>query len=405
MTDRTTRPSTARSTPGVVPIHGHCHPSFAEVAEEFERNFSERGDLGASVCVIVGGEEVVNLWGGVADPDRNTPWQEDTLTVVMSVTKGATALCAHILADRGLLDFDAPVADYWPEFAAHGKEAIPVRMLLNHQAGLPAVRTPLPEGKFCDWEYMVAALADEVPFWEPGTRIGYHAFTFGWLVGEVIRRVSGRSPGTFFREEVAGPLGLDFWIGLPASELHRVTPLRSNPASPLWEALASEPDSQSALRLAFENSGGHLSPGGWNTPVAYGAEICAAGGITNGRALARLYAPLSLGGTFEGMQLVSPETIQRMSTVQSAITTELTVGLSDAFTLGYMKTGRDSGLPDSIFGHSGFGGAMGFADPDAGVAFGYVMNQMNPTSRWEPLAEAAYRALGYRRGKFGLWMR
>jgi CubicO group peptidase (beta-lactamase class C family) len=405
LTDGTTKSSTSSRTPEAVPIHGHCHPRFAEVADEFERNFTERGDIGASVCIIVGGEEVVNLWGGVADPDTNAPWQEDTLTVVMSATKGATALCAHILADRGLLDFDAPVVEYWPEFAAHGKESIPVRMLLNHQAGLPGVRHQIPAGKCYDWEYMVTALAAETPLWEPGTRIGYHALTFGWLVGEVIRRVSGRSPGTFFREEVAEPLGLDFWIGLPASELHRVASLRSDPADPIWEALASEPDSQSALRLAYENGGGHLSPGGWNTPAAYEAEICAAGGITNGRSLARLYAPLSLGGTFEGIQLVSPEAIQWMSTVQSAITAELTIGMPAAFTLGFMKSGRDIGLPPSTFGHGGWGGSVGFADPEAELAMGYAMNQMNTTPRYFAMAEATYRALGYRKGKFGLWIR
>ena len=206
-------------------IQGVCDPKFAEVREEFERNFSERGDVGASVSVVVEGEKVVDLWGGTAVPETGAPWQEDTITVVMSMTKAATALCAHILADRGELDIDKPVAHYWPEFAANGKEHIPVRMLLNHQAGLPGFRHEIPAGKPYDWEYMTNAIAAEQPFWEPGRNYAYHSLTFGWLVGEVVHRVSGKSVGTFFRDEVATPLGLDFWIGLPESEEGRTAPL------------------------------------------------------------------------------------------------------------------------------------------------------------------------------------
>ena len=209
----------------MVDIQGMCDPKFAEVREEFARNFSERGDVGASVSVVVEGETVVDLWGGIADPATGVPWREDTITVVMSMTKGATALCAHILADRGELDIDAPVAHYWPEFGANGKETIPVRMLLNHQAGLPGFRFEIPRGKPYDWDYMTSALAAQRPFWQPGLLYGYHALTFGWLVGEVVRRVSGKSVGTFFRDEVAVPLGLDFWIGLPESEERRAVPL------------------------------------------------------------------------------------------------------------------------------------------------------------------------------------
>src|SRR5262245_22180171 len=193
------------SQPG---ISGRFRPRFERVYQEFARNFQERGEVGASVCVMWEGETVVDLWGGTARVDTGAPWQSDTLTHVWSSTKGATALCAHILASRGLLDLDAPVVQYWPEFGQQGKNSITVAMLLAHQAGLPAVREPLPQGAFYDWDLMVGSLAAEAPFWEPGTRNGYHALTFGFLVGEVVRRVSGRSLGTFFRDEVAAPLGL-----------------------------------------------------------------------------------------------------------------------------------------------------------------------------------------------------
>lgn len=392
-------------------LHGHCDPAFLAVREEFERNFIERGDVGASACVIVDGETVVDLWGGYADPKTEQPWEADTLTVVMSSTKGATALCAHMLADRGLLDFNAPVAEYWPEFAAHGKDAVTVGMLLNHQAGLPALRDPLPEGAFCDWEYMVTALADEPLFWEPGTRFGYHGFTFGWLVGEVIRRISGKSPGRFFQDEVAEPLGVDFWLGVPGSEHHRVTPLRPDPDDPILIEVAGAADPDSLFVLAFGNTGGYCRPNGWNSTSAYGAEICAVGGVTNARALARMYAPLSRGGELNGVRLVGSETIQRMSRVQSAIESDATLDTPMRITFGFQKIGGFIGWPGSTFGHAGWGGSVGFCDPDARLAFGYVMNQMHTSAmprqsiNYEALATAAYRSLGYREGQYGLLIR
>lgn len=386
-------------------IKGYCDPAFAGVREEFERNFAERGDVGASACVIVDGVEVVNLWGGVANPTTGEPWEAHTVTTIMSATKGATALCAHILADRGELDIDAPVSQYWPEFAAKGKESVTVRMALNHQSGIPSFRAPVPEGRYCDWEYMVQRIADEAPHWTPGTRVAYHALTFGWLVGEVVRRVSGKSLGAFFREEVGDPLDLDFWIGLPQSEHYRVAPLRKDPEDPLLEAIANDPDGQSPLSRAFQNDGGFLAAGGWNSPEVYQAEIYAANGMANARGLARMYAPLSLDGCFEGHQIISPETVARMGIVDSAVLSEETIGMPARLTLGYFKEGTEFGLPESVFGHGGWGGAMGLADPQARLAFGYAMNQMSSTPRFEALTMAAYTAIGYRPGKYGLWMR
>ena len=275
-------------------IQGACEAQFHAVRDEFERNFRERGEVGASVCVTLRGHNVVNLWGGTARVDARTPWTEDTVSIVFSCTKGATALCAHILASRGLLDLDAPVAQYWPDFARAGKSNIPVTMLLNHQAGLPALRRPLPEGAFYNWELMVGALEDEEPFWAPGTRNGYHALTFGWLVGEVVRRVSGKSLGTFFRDEVAGPLGLDFWIGLPEGRESRVAPMiagEPDRESPFFNAMA---DPASLQALLFLNTGGYLSRPDYDSRAAHAAEIGAAGGITNARGLAGMYAPAGL---------------------------------------------------------------------------------------------------------------
>ncbi len=194
-------------------VRGSCDSRFKGVADEFVRNFDERGEVGASVCVRIDGQVVVDLWGGIAQGD--TPWEEDTIGIVFSCTKGATALCAHMLASRGELDIDAPVADYWPEFACKGKQEATVKMMLDHSVGLPALRTQVKPGGMYDFDYMCELLADEEPFWKPGIRNGYHMINFGWTVGGLVKRVSGRSLGTFFREEVALPLGIEFWIGMP----------------------------------------------------------------------------------------------------------------------------------------------------------------------------------------------
>lgn len=207
-------------------IFGQVDARFRAVRETFADNFAHRGELGAAVAVTVDGHLVVDLWGGVADKHTGRAWTRDTLAMVFSSTKGATALCAHILCARGRLDLDAPVSRYWPEFAAAGKDTLPVRMLLNHQAGLPAVSDPLPPDALFDWPVMAQALAAQRPHWPPGSAHGYHATTFGWLVGEVVRRISGRSLGAFFQEAVARPLGLEFWIGLPTDQEPRVSTLR-----------------------------------------------------------------------------------------------------------------------------------------------------------------------------------
>src|SRR5258708_305757 len=410
-------------------IAGFCDPRFERVAGEFARNFQERGEVGASVCITLDGETVVDLWGGMAHPDTQTPWGEDTVTLVWSATKGATALCAHMLASRGELDLDAPVTRYWPEFGQAGKEGMPVRMLLNHQAGLAPLRQPLPPGPFCDCDLMVSMLQKEEPSWNPGLMHGYHALTFGWLVGEVVRRVSGKSLGTFFREEVAEPLGLDFWIGLPEEHRTRVSliisadpPSPGEPLSPIYAALA---DPASLQTLVIFNTAGYMIPGpdgvfGYNLPAAHAAEIGATGGVIERLGLAGMYAPLANGGSLNGVRLVNRDILARMQSVSSASGLDITLQAPSRFTLGYAKSIDNRRVPsctkdDSLilseeaFGHPGSGGSIGFADPAARMSFGYLMNRMGQgmglNERGESLVDATYLSLGYTSNTSGVWLK
>jgi CubicO group peptidase (beta-lactamase class C family) len=392
------------------------------VRDEFVRNFSERGEVGASVCVMLGPFPLVDLWGGVANPATGDAWGKDTLVHVWSCTKGVTALCAHILASRGQLDLDAPVVQYWPEFGQNGKQDTTVEMLMSHKAGVPAIRQPLPAGALYDWDYMVDTLAAEEPFWKPGTRHGYHALTFGFLVGELVRRISGKPLGDFVRDEITGPLGLDLWMGLPASEDHRVAP--SIPADPptappfpnwLLEALS---DPMSVPALVFFNNGGYLVPGEADSRAAREAVIGATGAITNARALCRLYAEIAkkrLPGRPPG--LVNEASLVRMSRTISA-GNDVFGSIPSRFACGYIKSmdnrrgtpaNQDSGiLSEDAFGHSGFGGSLAFADPRANFSFAYTMNRQGPGTllnpRGQSLVDAAYKSLGYKEVG-GNWVR
>ena len=376
---------------GRAAIQGTIQPGFEQVLEAFSRNFSEFGEVGASVCLSVEGETLVDLWGGfVRDAEDAQPWTADTVSIVFSCTKAATALSAHLLIDRGLMDLNARVAEYWPEFATNGKQDVTVAMMLNHSAGVPALREPVQRGGFTNWDYMVERLAAEAPFWPPGTRNGYHMSTFGWTVGELVRRVSGRSLGTFFREEIARPLGIDFWIGLPDSEHHRVAPMipwvpeRGAPMAEFTRALRGglKAGSESLQYLALMNTGGHRS----DTPEALRAEIGGGGGVANARALAGMYAPLANGGSHGGVKLLSPDHIVRMSAVSVATEVDATLLMPSRFALGFMRSmdnrHRQAGhmetmvLGHAAFGHAGAGGSVGFADPEAHLAFGYSMNRM-----------------------------
>jgi CubicO group peptidase (beta-lactamase class C family) len=398
-------------------VEGVCDPRFAEVQEEFERNFAGRGEVGASVCVTLDGLPVVDLWGGLADRHTRAPWRRDTIVVVWSCTKGAVALCAHLLAARGQLDLDALVARYWPGLARHGKDGILVRWLLDHQAGLPAFRQPLRPGGLHDWDYIVETLADEAPFWEPGTRQGYHAATFGHLVGELVRRVSGRDVGAFFRDEVAGPLGLDFYLGLPEEHEPRVAAtIRADPlprGEAPWRFLTranAEPDGIQGLII--RNSG--RAPGDPDSRQAHAALLPSQGGISNARGLAGMYAPLALGGG----NLVDAVEMARMGEVSSASACDATLLVGLRFSLGFMKSSDNRAGPpgarDSLilsptaFGHAGMGGSLGFADPAYRLSFGYAMNKQGRgvllNDRGQALVDAVYRALGCRTSAAGFWV-
>jgi CubicO group peptidase (beta-lactamase class C family) len=382
-------------------VHGRTDPRFARVRDAFARNFAARGELGASLCVIVQGRTAVDLWGGFADAARERPWREDTIVMVHSSTKGAAALCAHVLAARGELDIDAPVARYWPEFAAAGKERIPVRMLLNHRAGLAAIDRSLRPREGLDWATMVGALAEQRPNWEPGSAHGYHAVTFGWLIGEVVRRISGKSLGSFFQAEIAGPLGIDFWIGLPDAEEPRVARIVPPPPTDPNDAFgAALLDKDSLTRRAFMNPSTLFFAGGAEFARALrAAEIPAANGMTNGRGLAGLYAPLAA----RDGRLVDTATLARMGAIESAGPDRILIHPT-RFASGFMKSVDAGphhcarlGPNDAAFGHVGAGGSLGMADPEAGIAFGYAMNQMGPglllNERGQSLVDAVYDCL------------
>jgi CubicO group peptidase (beta-lactamase class C family) len=384
-------------------IDGHCDPRFTAVREEFFRNFTERGDVGASVCVYLDGVRVVDCWGGHADAARARPWTADTIVSVASTTKGMVALCAHMLAERGKLDLDAPVARYWPEFAQGGKPDIPVRWLLSHRAGLPAIRPALPAEALLDWSAMTAALALTEPWWTPGTRHGYHAITFGHLVGEVIRRVDGRSVGAFLREEVTGPLHGDFFIGVPAEADARAATVLPPPPpaageATIWDTILADPESVSGR--TFLNP--PRTPDLVNTRAWRAAEIPAANGHTSARGVARIYAALARGGELEGVRLLAPATIER-AIVEQASGRDAVLTVPTRFATGFML-GMPGGLFDCgpgrrTFGHPGRGGSIGFADPDARLAVGYVTNQYltgtprHPDRRVASLVDAAYAAI------------
>jgi CubicO group peptidase (beta-lactamase class C family) len=398
------------------PLAGEYDPRFAGVYDAFVDNFEARGEVGASVALTLEGRTVLDLWGGRVARD-GAPWQRDTVCTVFSATKGALALCAHVLADRGQLDLDARVTDYWPEFGAGGKEEARVVMTLDHSAGVPHLREAVPPGGFNDYAAMCRRVAAEPAFWPPGSRIGYHAITMAWTVGEVAHRAAGRRLGSFFREEVAGPLGLDFWIGLPEREEGRVAPMIPAEADAPWlesRFLRTALGSEGSIPQLFMRD---FMTFDVNTRACHAAEIGSANGIANGRALAGLYAPLANGGSVNGVRLVGPGTVARMGRTAMASHDDATLLMPVRFSPGYMKAMDNRRVPGTVnaslligeaaFGHVGAGGSVGFADPDCRLSFGYAMNRMgtglllNP--RGQSLVDAAYAALGYRSNASGAW--
>jgi CubicO group peptidase (beta-lactamase class C family) len=383
-------------------IHGECAARFRRVREVFEENFRTRAEVGAAVAVLHDGEKVVDLWGGWADQARTQPWTRDTIANVYSCTKAMAALCAHQLVERGRLDLDTPVAEYWPEFAQRGKQRIPVRWLLSHRAAVPAVREILPAEALYDWTMICAALAAEEPWWEPGTAHGYHAVTFGWLVGEVVRRIDGRSLGTYFRDEVARPLGLDFHIGLDDAEHGRVAEL-SQLGLPSAEEL--DPDTLGLMQVVLADPDGMTARAFMNPPsMALGvnnpewrrAEIPGANGHAGARDLARVYGALAHGGDLDGAHVLDAKGIARLRSEQSR-GADLVLQVQTRFGLGVMlpQARADARFGPNLdaFGHPGAGGALGFADPEHGIGFGYTPNRLGPHILVDPRATALIGAI------------
>jgi CubicO group peptidase (beta-lactamase class C family) len=378
-------------------IHGTVAPGYERVRDAFAANFAERGDTGASVAVVAGGQPVVHLWGGWADRARTQPWQPDTLTNVWSTTKAMTALCALVLIDRGELDPDAPVARYWPEFAAAGKADIPVRWVLSHRAGLAALSQPVTQDDLLDWAKMTGLLAAQAPLWPPGTISGYHSVTFGYLVGEVVRRVTGQSLGRFFATEVAGPLAADFHIGLAEADLARCAQLHNLPApapgEPAGRAArlgAADLSGYPALAAALGQPATRFrgNDRGWRM-----AEIPAANGHGTALALATILGAavdgagrLSSGPPSSGPlsshplsshPLIGAGTLAAARTGQGRCT-DLVLGIPMDWGLGFALSGPEGhfGPNPAAFGHDGAGGSAVCADPEVGFAFSYVMNGM-----------------------------
>ncbi|PJE97043.1 esterase [Streptomyces carminius] len=382
-------------------VQGTVADGWEPVRDAFRTNLAERGDRGAAVAVYRDGHRVADLWGGLADPRGEAPWTGETAQLVRSVTKGIASAVPHLLHQRGQLDLDAPVSAYWPEFAAAGKERVLVRHLLGHRAGLPALDTPLTPEQALDGVSGPRAVAAQAPAWEPGTAHGYHAQTYGWLLDELVRRVTGRTLGRWFAEEVAGPYGLDVWLGLPAGQAHRVgriaevaappaPPSRGLRVRPRREVAEAWRDPDSLTRRAFAA----IDPSpDENDPAYLAAGLPSSGGVATARALARCYAAF-IGDLGDGTRrLFEPATLARARAEESAGPDRVLV-VPTRFGRGYMLHGPSCPmLGPGSFGHSGRGGSLAFADPETGTAFAYVTNSLQKSVTSDPRAQALVRAV------------
>ncbi|CAM5447713.1 serine hydrolase domain-containing protein [Streptomyces coeruleorubidus] len=385
-------------------VHGTVAEGFEPVRDAFVRNFGTLGERGAAVAVYRDGQRVVDLWAGTKDVDGTAPWERGTAQVVRSATKGVAAAVLLLLHQRGQLDLDAPVGHYWPEFKARGKERVLVRHVLNHRAGLPVLDHPLTSEQALDPLRGPEAVAAQAPAWEPGTDHGYHALTYGWLLDELVRRVTGQGTGAWLASQVTGPLGLDLWLGLPDAEAGRVGRvgrvegpepaggLRARPKRSVTEAYE---DPASLTRRAFAA----ITPfPDQNDPAYRAAALPATNAIATADGLARFYAAL-IGDTAGASRLFTPETVGLARAEESAGPDRVLV-VGTRFGLGYMLHGSASPfLTPGSFGHPGRGGALGFADPDTGIAFGYVTNGFRKTVTADPRAQGLVRAV---RGALGL---
>lgn len=425
------------------PISGNVKPGFEAVQAAFEDNFKQRGEAGASVAVVRDGELLVDLWGGWADRDRNRLWQADTIVNVWSSTKGLVSLSAHMLIDRGLLELDAPVARWWPEFAQARKGDITVAQLLSHRAGLAAWQERVDKGAMFDWDRLCGVLAASEPLWIPDSASGYHALTFGHLVGELVRRVDGRRLEKFVREEIIEPLGIDFYIGVPTEKLSKIADLEIIPTEALSQT-SSQPNTESSIEPSAASQPATEPPAA--LPVSelqiqaltnplIGPSLAnsldwrrgvfpSANGHGSARALACVYGVIANSGSIPknprpqnlsaknpppadsypppaDSQLFSPQAVERMRQVQPAGTDLVLSPLGDKMTwgMGFMVNAQHwYGKNPRALHHGGYGGSLGFADPEAGFGFAYVMNAMNVSTlvqdkRSVSLINAVYKSL------------
>jgi CubicO group peptidase (beta-lactamase class C family) len=371
-------------------IHGSVEAGFEPVQDAFAANFERFGEVGAACCIHVHGRRVVDLAGGVTTLGGTEPYTPETLQMVWSSTKGVVAIAAHMLAQEGRLDFDAPVIEYWPEFGAEGKRDIPVRWLFSHRSGLAAIDQPLGLEDVIAWTPVVDALAAQRPLWEPGTAHGYHTFTYGWLAGEVMRRVSGVSVGQLVAERIAKALGIEFWIGLPEELNARVAPvLPPIPSEPPDPFVVRATDPTSLTYRSFTSPA--IPPAAFNEYLFRSAEVPAGNGIGTARALSRIYAACI--GEVDGVRLLEPETLEQATRTQ-ARGEDLVMGFETHYGTGFQlpfpfrpMAGQGS------FGHHGSGGSVGFANQKLGISFGYVMNQMRPVYGADPRTSSLIEAL------------
>lgn len=382
----------------MVDVQGTVADGFDAVRDAFVGNFGQRGERGAAVTVYRDGHKVVDLWGGTRDAEGSEPWALDTAQVVRSATKGVAAAVPLLLHQRGQLDLDAPVSTYWPEFKAGGKERALVRDLLAHRGGVPMLDRPLTPAEAIDGQSGPRAVAAQQAAWEPGTDHGYHAQTYSWLLSELVRRVTGRTIGRWIAEEIARPLDIDFWVGLPAEEAHRVGRIGPVEAPPVGGRLKIRP--KRSVSEAYADPGsltsrafGAIAPfPDENAPEYRAAELPASAGISTARALARVYASM-IGSVDNGTRLFAPATLALARTEESSGPDRVLV-VNTRFGLGFMLHGPASPLlgPGS-FGHPGRGGSLGFADPESGIALGYVTNGLQKGVTADPRAQALVRAV------------
>jgi CubicO group peptidase (beta-lactamase class C family) len=350
-------------------ISGECTREFSKVREAFEQNFSERNELGAAVAVYKDGRKVVDLWGGHKDLARTQPWESDTLVIMNSIAKSMTALSVHMLIDRGLVEFDAPVARYWPEFAQAGKEGVLVRHVLSHSCGVIFADAAKP-GMWFDYPQYIKAIEVQAPAWVPGMSSAYNSVNIGFILGEIVRRVTGLTVGNFIRQEISDKLGVDYFIGMRPSEIARVSDMHPNPQNEFFKVL-DNPDAP--LTRAFR-----ASPVGYfqNLTEIREREVPSFGGHGSARAMARIYAALANHGSLDGVTLLSPVSSQRLRWIASERACIMT-GRFTRFGFGFMHNDQDNwpmGTNPGAYGHSGSGGALAWCDPDRNLSFAYVTN-------------------------------